>query len=447
MIRGRLLVVDDDATFRATTAALLREDGHEVMTAANADEAMRALQAGACDLLLLDIRMPGIDGIQLTQILRQRGDGIPILIISGYGTVESTVQVLHSGGDDVLTKPVDPAVLSTRVRALLARRPPTPALDDMPSDLIGRSHAMEAVFTAIRLVAATDATVLITGETGTGKEQVARAVHDRSPRRHERFVAVNSAAFSDGVLESEIFGHVRGAFTGAVRDRPGVFEVAHGGTLFLDEIGEMSAAMQQRLLRALQEREVTRVGTATPVRVNVRVVAATNRNLSEAVAAGRFREDLYYRFNVFRMELPPLRERREDIPLLVDHVLRRATPTASPGLCSPLAMRMLQAYQWPGNVRELIAALESSRIRAHGSAIEAHHLPPEVRGALANTDDGETTDPRRDPAGERARIAAALQKTGGRLAQAAQILGIGRTTLWRKLRQHVLLDDSSETGP
>ncbi len=439
MIRGRLLVVDDDATFRMTTAALLREDGHEVSTAGNAEEAVRALSVCACDLLILDLRMPGIDGLQLTQILRQRGEAFPILIISGYGTVETTVELLHGGGDDVLTKPVDPAVLSARVRELLLRRPTASARDEMPANLIGRSPAMQAVFDAIRLAADTDVTVLITGETGSGKEKVARALHDRSSRRRAPYVAVNAASLADSILESELFGHVRGAFTGAVRDRPGVFEAANGGTLFLDEIGDMSVAMQHRLLRALQEREVTRVGTVTPIHVDVRVIAATNSNLRDAVAEGRFREDLFYRFNVFRIGLPALRERVEDIPLLVDHAMRADIRDAVHARCSPLVMRMLCAYSWPGNVRELFAVVESARIRAGRATIEAHHLPPEVRAGIpADREYANDGD-------ERTRIERALRQSAGNRANAARLLGMGRTTLWRKLRQLNLLADAAST--
>jgi DNA-binding NtrC family response regulator len=434
MSPGRLLLVDDDEVVRVTTAALLREDGYEVVTAANAHEAVNAIATGAFDLLLADLRMPGLDGIRLIEVLRRRGEGIPILVISGFGTVESTVQALHAGADDFLTKPVDPVVLSERVAEVLARRPPArdASPDDMPPNLVGRSPAMLAVYAAIRLVGPTDATVLVSGETGTGKEVVARAIHQRSPRRAGPFVAVNCAALADGVLESELYGHVRGAFTGAVRDRAGVFEAADGGTIFLDEIGDMSPAMQHRLLRVLQEREITPVGSVRPVPVDVRVVAASNRELRTEVDQGRFREDLYYRLNVFRVELPPLRDREGDVPLLVRHALDADQAVV------PLAARMLQAYRWPGNVRELIAALESARIRAAGGPIDGSHLPPEVRAALGGAD-----APRSKPAvvarrSERDTINAALEAAGGGRARAAEMLGISRTTLWRRLKHHGL---------
>jgi transcriptional regulator with PAS, ATPase and Fis domain len=291
----------------------------------------------------------------------------------------------------------------------------------------------------IQRVAPTETTVLVTGETGVGKELVSRAIHDHSPRSHGSFLAVNCAALAEGILESELFGHVRGAFTGATRDRAGVFEAAAGGTLFLDEIGEMSMALQQRLLRALQEREVTRVGATRATPVDVRVVAATNRNLREMVSAGRFREDLYYRLAVFPIEVPPLRERKGDIPLLVDRALAQIGPRigATKALsCSPLALRVLRQHDWPGNVRQLFTALERAAIDAGSARIEAQHLPDEVRASTENPLDvryrgGPSED-------ERAAIEAALAASHGVLARAAERLGMGRTTLWRKLRLYGL---------
>ena len=438
---GRILLVDDDRTFRLSTAALLRQDGHEVTAAAGGQEAVEALRSGPFDLLLLDLRMPGTDGLGIIDALRAWGDGIPVLMVSGYGTVDAAVDALHRGADDFLTKPVEPDVLSARVAALLERRPvPGGEGADRLHGLAGRSPRMQAVFAAIRRVAPSEATVLLCGETGTGKELAARAIHALSPRAGGPFLAVNCASLAEGVLESELFGHQRGAFTGAVRDNPGLFQTAHGGTLFLDEIGEVPSGFQARLLRVLQEREVTPVGRATPVPVDVRVVAATHRDLRAELAAGRFREDLFYRLNVFRIDLPPLREHAGDVPLLVEETLERlrGARSAAPA-CSPLAMRMLQAYAWPGNVRELNAALERAYLLADGGRVEAQHLPDEVRASLQLPGAELSARYHADASdGEREMIVGALEQAGGVRVRAAELLGMGRTTLWRKLKLYGL---------
>ena len=442
----RILVVDDDRVFRLSTAALLEADGYDVHTAAGGPEAVEALRASRFDAMLLDVKMPGADGIAVVEALRLWGDGIPVLMISGFGTVGDAVRALQVGADDFLTKPVEPDLLAARLSALLERRPNAAAIPDaVRGGMVGRAPAMLALFGALAQVAPTDATVLVTGETGTGKELAAKAVHQRSARRGGPFVAVDCGALSEGLLESELFGHVKGAFTGALRDKPGLFEAASGGTIFLDEIGGVSFALQQRLLRVLQEREATRVGATRPTRVDVRVVAATNRELRAEVQAGRFRADLFYRLNVFPVELPPLRDRRSDIPLLVEHALAHTggrEPAAASLGCSPLAARLLRAYAWPGNVRELFAVVERAAILADGGRIEAHHLPPEVRGAGEGSDTRYHTDAA--DVDERAAIIAALAQTEGALARAADLLGMGRTTLWRKLKAYGL--DASEPG-
>jgi DNA-binding NtrC family response regulator len=442
---GRILVVDDDRAFRRSTSALLREEGYQVREAGNGQEALEALRAGSADLILLDLRMPGIDGIALVEVLRQWGEGTPVLMISGFGTVETAVRALHTGADDFLTKPVEPDVLSARVAELLERRPSTEGEPSSSSSIIGRSASVSALLDAVDRVAPTEATVLITGETGTGKELVARRIHERSGREGP-FVAVNTAALAAGVLESELFGHVRGAFTGATRDRKGLFVAADGGTIFLDEIGEIDPAVQNRLLRVLQEREITPVGGERTRAVDARVVAATNRDLKDAMDAGRFRQDLYYRLNVFRIELPPLRARSEDLPLLVEHFLSRREPrSGGRWTLSPLAMRLLKAYPWPGNVRELFSVLESATIQADGSRIEAQHLPADVRSARP-AGDGSLERYRRGGSehDERSRIVRALEMAGGVRSRAAEMLGMGRTTLWRKLKEYGLDEKEAE---
>ncbi|MEP6764928.1 MAG: sigma-54 dependent transcriptional regulator, partial [Gemmatimonadaceae bacterium] len=351
-----ILIVDDDRVFRLSTAALLEGDGYKVHSVASGQEAVAALRSSHFDAMLLDIKMPGIDGISVLEALRIWGNGIPVLMISGAGTVNDAVRAMHIGADDFLTKPVEPDLLSARLSELLDRRPHAlfSSTTSQLHALVGRSPAMLELSAQLARVAPTNATVLITGETGTGKELAARAVHMQSERKSFPFVAVDCGALAETLLESELFGHVRGAFTGALRDKAGLFEAASGGTIFLDEIGGVNFALQQRLLRVLQEREATRVGALKPTQVDVRVIAATNRELRAEVQAGRFREDLFYRLNVFPVLLPPLRERRSDIPLLVAYALNRAArPGTSPTLCTPFAIRLLRGYDWPGNVREL----------------------------------------------------------------------------------------------
>jgi two-component system response regulator HydG len=438
---ARLLLVDDDHGFRLSTSALLRQDGYEVEVAGDGKEAVNALRRQRFDLLLLDLRLPGTDGLRIVEALRLWGEEIPILMISGFGTVEAAVEALHLGADDFLTKPVEPDVLSARIADLLERRP-----GSLPGStfagMIGRSEPMQLVFDAVRRVAPTDTTVLVTGETGTGKELVARAIHAHSARASSNLLTVNCAALPEGLLESELFGHMRGSFTGAVSDKPGLFEAASGGTLFLDEIGDMSLALQQRLLRALEEREVRRIGALRVTAVDVRIIAATHRDLRGAVSSGAFREDLFYRLNVFTIGLPPLRERRADIPLLVESRLAALRRERRRLTASPLAMRMLRGYAWPGNVRELTAALESAAIRADGDRIEAQHLPPELRAASerghSSAERYRTAAPADD---ERATILAALERAEGNRARAAEMMGMGRTTLWRKMRLYGIPTD------
>ena len=437
MSKPRLLIVDDDRTFRLSTAALLRQDGYDVQEAPDGTQAVDLLKDSSFDLILLDLRMPGLDGIGIVEVLRTWGDDTPILMISGFGTVETAVNALHSGADDFLTKPVEPDVLSARVDALLSRRPTTNGNATMPGGILGRSPGIRSVLEVVERVAPTDATVLVTGETGTGKELVARALHEGSDRSEGPFVAVNCAALAEGLLESELFGHMRGAFTGAVRDRRGLFEAADGGTILLDEVGDMSAGMQHRLLRVLQEREITPVGSTRAVPIDVRVVASTNRDLRAEMEAGRFRDDLYYRLNVVRIELPPLRARKEDIPLLADAFFRQVDRRPHSG-CSPLAMRLLQGHRWPGNVRELFAALESAHIQAGGRRIEAQHLPAEVRGQDRPAPGAERYRLERPSEDERDAIARALTETGGARNAAADRLGMSRTTLWRKMKEYGL---------
>ncbi|MCL7970265.1 MAG: sigma-54 dependent transcriptional regulator [marine benthic group bacterium] len=441
----RLLLVDDDRAFRISTAELLRQDGYDVATAAEATEASQRMAEGPVDLVLLDVRMPRIGGLGILEALRLRGERVPVLMISGFGTIETAVEALKLGADDFLTKPVDPELLSRKVAELLESRPAAwPEFSSL--GMVGRSPAMRDVYEAVQRVAPSDATVLVTGETGTGKELVARAVHDLSERAAGPFLAVNCAGLAEGVLESELFGHVRGSFTGATTDREGLFRAAEGGTILLDEIGDMSERLQQRLLRVLQEREVTPVGSNRPIPVDVRVVAATRRDLRQEAAAGRFRDDLFYRLNVFPIQLPPLRERHGDVPLLVEAALdrlRSRSRVAVPDGCTPAALRLLRAWRWPGNVRELLGVVESAAIRSEGQSIGVEHLPSEIRetapGRDALADDPRYAAPA-DGDAERAAIAAALDAADGHREKAARMLGMSRTTLWRKMKDYGLAD-------
>jgi DNA-binding NtrC family response regulator len=442
----RILVVDDDRTFRLSTAELLRQDGHTVETAADAADAVAVLEDTSFDLVLLDMRMPGMDGLTTVEVLRKRGLTSPILMISGFGTIDTAVESLHRGADHFLSKPVDPDLLSAKVAELLEDHPSTEHLrQGALGSMVGHAESMREVFVAVRQVAPADTTVLIQGETGTGKELLARAVHDLSSRAAGPFVPVNCAGLAEGVLESELFGHVRGAFTGAVADRDGLFTAANGGTLFLDEVGDVSLALQQRLLRVLQEREVTPVGSSRARAVDVRVVAATHRDLEVEIREGRFRDDLFYRLNVFRIEVPPLRARRTDIPLLVEAALRRLrerVPAADGASFSPLAMRLMRAHDWPGNVRELFSVVESATIRAGQPRIEAQHLPSSIRdpGGHTGRDARETRYQSPSDDDERSAIEAALTEADGSRARAAELLGMSRTTLWRRMRHFGLGD-------
>jgi two-component system, NtrC family, response regulator HydG len=433
---ARILVVDDDQGFRLSTAALLLGEGHEVSEAEDASAAAAALEKKRFDIVLMDLRMPGLDGIDFTEVLRRRGEGVPVLMVSSYGSVDVAVRALHGGVDDFLSKPLEPEVLLARIADLVARRPDPEGATSPVAGMVGRSAPMADVYSEIRQVAGSEATVLLLGETGTGKELAARAIHLLSSRRSGPFIPVNCAALAEGVVESELFGHVKGAFTGAVAERRGHIRAADGGTLFLDEVGDLPLATQQRLLRVLQEHEVVPVGSSKPIPVSVRLVAATHHDLEAEVAARRFREDLFFRLNVFRITMPPLRDRPGDIPLLVEHALRGADGDSLAPPVSPFAMRTLLTHRWPGNVRQLLAALESARIRSSGDPIQAHHLPEEIRAPREADDEGERYRHRGPPVDERSTIEDALRRADGVRTRAAALLGMSRTTLWRKLREY-----------
>jgi DNA-binding NtrC family response regulator len=445
----RILIIDDDRAFRVGTGALLADEGYEVETASGGEEGLARLQQDHFELVLLDLKMGGRSGLSVLEEIRRSGNAVPVLMLTGYGTVDTAVQALKLGADDYITKPCDNQALRSKIRVILAKR--SPVLGAGASRIVATSRQMREVLRAIARVAGTDATVLIRGATGTGKELVARAIHEESHRRNRAFVAVNCSALAEGILESELFGHARGAFTGAVSDRKGLFEEATGGTLFLDEIGDISGGMQAKLLRVLQEREVTRVGTTRALPIDVRVIAATHQDLEALVEEGKFRPDLYFRLKVFQIRMPELREREEEIPALAAAAVQRwneasTDPARRVSGLSDDALEVLMAYDWPGNVRELIAAIEHACIVCDGSRILPWHLPPEVRTRepepAPNAEGRSAESTRRyqspDPEEERSAILRALEESEGNRTRAAALLGMGRTTLWQKLKAYGL---------
>ncbi len=452
----RILIIDDDRAFRVGTGALLSDEGYAVEAVASGDEGVDLLRHEQFDMVLLDLRMEGRTGLSVLEELRGSGNDVPVVMLTGFATVDSAVAALKLGADDYLTKPCDNAQLRSKIKSILARR--EPVLGDGAARIVSTGTRMKEVLRAISRVASTESTVLLRGATGTGKEVIARAIHEESPRRHRPYQAVNCSALAEGILESELFGHARGAFTGAVNERKGLFEEAHGGTVFLDEIGDVSPGMQAKLLRVLQEREVVRVGTARSVAVDVRVIAATHRDLEAMVEDGSFRKDLYFRLKVFQIRVPELKDRPEDIPALVGAALARwnervEAPRRVQGV-SDDAMALLAAYDWPGNVRELMAAIEYACIVCEGGRVMPHNLPEEVReGAstfpAANGGDGRRHEYARqaepvrryqapDADSEREAILQALEQADGNRTKAAAALGMGRTTLWQKLKEYGL---------
>ncbi|HET7322274.1 MAG TPA: sigma-54 dependent transcriptional regulator [Longimicrobiaceae bacterium] len=446
---ARILIIDDDRAFRVSTGALLADEGYAVESVSSGEAGLARVRQGGVDLVLLDLKMEGRTGLSVLQEIRRGGSAVPVLMLTGYATVHSAVEALKLGADDYLTKPCDYEVLCAKIRSILAAR--TPVLGSGVAQIVAGGAEMQAVLRSIARVAPTDATVLLRGSTGTGKELVARAIHEESPRGGRRFVAVNCSSLAEGLLESELFGHARGAFTGAVAERKGVFEEAHGGTLFLDEIGDVSPGMQAKLLRVLQEREVTRVGTSRSIPVDVRVIAATHQDLEAMVDAGRFRADLYFRLKVFQLRIPDLRDRPGDVPALVATTLERwneraPDPTRRIASFSDEAMQLLEQYDWPGNVRELMAAVEHACIVCDGRRILPCHLPPEIRDPEPEPAE-EAADVRADasrryqapdPGEEREAILQALEVAEGNRTRAAAALGMGRTTLWQKLKAYGL---------
>ncbi len=459
-------VVDDDRSIRWVFEKALAREDIAFRTFASAQEALIALRTDAPKVLVSDIRMPGTSGLELLQTVKERFPALPVIIMTAYSDLDSAVAAFQGGAFEYLPKPfdVDQAVELIR-RALDGRMGETEEAQPLPAspDILGQAHSMQEVFRAIGRLSHSNATVLITGESGTGKELVAQALHRHSPRADKPFVAINTAAMPKDLLESELFGHERGAFTGAQAMRRGRFEQAEGGTLFLDEIGDMAADLQTRLLRVLADGHFYRVGGHQPIRANVRVIAATHQDLEERVRAGLFREDLYHRLNVIRLRLPSLRDRREDIPLLARHFLSKSARElgVEPKRLSETAMAYLAAQQFPGNVRQLENVCHWLTVMAPAQTIEIGDLPPELRAGDQHEAGSGWTDALRQQVEqallrgetgvmeeltrefERLLIATALEHTAGRRIEAATLLGIGRNTITRKIHE-LGMDDKGE---
>jgi two-component system response regulator AtoC len=446
-----ILFVDDESALRTVMAERLRDRGYEVVEADSGERALDLLEQFAFDTIITDLRMPGIDGSRVIESAVERYPGIIAILITGYGTIKDAVDAIKRGASDFIAKPFQFDELLHVLQKALEQRRLTSENAYLRSQLeeryqfggiLGHSRPMQDLFQLLETVAPSSSTILITGETGTGKEVVARAIHHNSPRRAHRFVALNCGAIPETLLEAELFGHVRGAFTGAVGARQGRFEQAHKGTLFLDEVGTMSLTLQVKLLRALQEREFERVGDNQTIKVDVRVIAATNSDLTRLVAAATFREDLYYRLHVIPIQLPPLRDRRDDIPLLVKHFLTKFAGSSSVH-ASQSAIRALMAYDWPGNVRQLENAMERAIALCTGRPeIDVADLPPELQQTPDTSrppyvefpDDGLDL-PQYLAAIERDLIQRALDRTQGNRNRAADLLRIKRTTLVEKLKR------------
>ena len=438
--KGRLLIVDDELSVRDSLGKWFREEGFEVTTSQDASDALSRLAQERFDLALLDIKMPGTDGVELQKRMHEIHPELIVIMMTGYASVETAVAALKNGAYDYVTKPLDPEEISHQVAKALShkrseqenvRLRETVAQVTHPPDLIGQSAAMLRVMEAVETVAPTDATVLITGESGTGKEVVARSIHSASVRRYHPLVAIHCGALTETLLESELFGHEKGAFTGAQYRKKGKFEVAEGGTVFLDEIGDISLKTQTDLLRVLQEREIVRVGGNQSIKVDFRCIAATNKNLEQLIEDGRFRPDLYYRLNVFHIEIPPLRERREDIPLLAGHFLRKFAMQMNKKITriAPAAMYQLQQYAWPGNVRELENAVERAMVVAQEPELKEADfiLKPRVTAEA----EGKTLDDV-----EKSHILRVLEECSGNQTRAAEVLDIDRVTLHNKLKKY-----------
>ena len=460
---AKILVIDDEANLRKVLAAMLRRDGFDVTVAADGEQGLAEFNKNGADIVVTDLVMPRAGGMEVLRAINAADPDVPVIIITAHGTVDSAVEAIKAGAFDYITKPFEQAelsaVISKAAKAHDVARRSVRADDKARAAIIGDSPQLQEVFKIIDKVADTPSTVLINGESGTGKELVASALHGASSRRDKPFIKINCAAIPHTLLESELFGYERGAFTGAVTSKPGRFELADGGTLFLDEIGEIPIEMQVKLLRALQEGEFERVGGIKTTRVDVRLIAATNRDLQAEIEAGRFRKDLYYRLAVVPLVLPPLRERRGDIPMLARHFVEKYNRKLNKRIegIADDALALLQAYDWPGNIRELENLIERVLLFADGPFITATDLPESMRqGATpppapspaseTPTGEGGLKDIVRMKAAELEKdlISKALEETGGNVTRAARLLQISRKSLQTKMKEFGLRDTAQD---
>ncbi|KPJ61887.1 MAG: chemotaxis protein CheY [Planctomycetes bacterium DG_23] len=446
-----ILIVDDEEEHARATAEVLERVGYNCQIATSGEAALDLMQKEAVDIIITDLVMEGADGMEILEAAKEKLAEVEVIVLTGYGTVESAVQAMQKGAATYLRKPVNMEELRAVVAKAAQRLEMARGLTELRrrlnerygfEQIIGNSPRMRAIFDILRQISPTTATVLIYGQTGTGKELVAQSIHNNSPRKNKPFVALNCSALTESILESELFGHVKGAFTGAVADRRGRFEYADGGTIFLDDVADMPISTQVKLLRVLEEQEITRVGSNEPIKVNVRLIAATNRDLEKEVDAGRFRKDLYFRLKVVTLTLPPLKERKEDIPLLIDSFLREYSRKHTKEIkgIEPEAVKIFCDYRWPGNVRELKNALETMVVLASNDMLKAEDIPANILSSVR-------TAPQPQPVisagmtleeAEKELIKNTLALVNGNRKEAAKRLGIGERTLYRKIERYEL---------
>lgn len=453
-MKFNILIIDDEKNIREGLGAALEMDGYTVFLAADGKQGLEILERGDIDLVITDLKMPEVSGEEILAKVTGETPGIPVIVLTGHGTIDSAVDAMRKGAYDFLTKPVNLDRLSLLVKRALERREISlqnsvyrKEIEGKTTfeNMIGKSHEIQKVFDLVKKVAPSKASVLITGESGVGKEMIANALHNLSPRKDKPFIKVHCAALSDSLLESELFGHEKGAFTGAIAMKRGRFELAHEGTIFLDEIGEISQNVQVKLLRVIQERKFERVGGEETLDVDVRIIAATNRNLEEEIKKGNFREDLYYRLNVVNINVPPLRERKDDIPIMVNNFIRKFSKENNKNITTvdTKAKNALYSYDWPGNIRELRNCIEGAVVIAEGNTLRLEDLPPAVRKSQENSSISIPAGTDMDTA-EKIIIRETLIFCHGNKSKTAQVLGIGRKTLHRKLMEMNLVSGDPE---